>query len=464
MTAKLVGIGVERFSIGFGPRILGFRRGETEYVISLLPLGGYVKMAGMEEMEPLEGGPAHDRGGSVTAADGGLSADSPTLKEMDAGASEQTYAPAGSGEARIRGPRDFESKSIPARALVLSAGVLMNIFFAVLVFMVSALVWGVPVEPEARIPTAIATALPPGATALAEVPAGARVTAVDKSVIGDWGDLRNALITATPGPITFHFEEAAPVTIDPPASDSRRFGLIQALEPGRQPVIGEVVAGSPAAQAGILSGDLIESIDDQPIGSWPQLVAVIEARPGEAVALGIERAGQPVTVQVVPRAEAIPAPGGGEQVVGRIGVGESPRSLPREAIDIGGAAVHGVERTWGAAKMITKVLGDLVTGKVSARSMGGPILVGQLSGQVARVGLEAFLGFMALFSVNLAILNLLPIPVLDGGHLALLGVEAVRGRALSIEVRGRLMQVGFVIVLAIMVWAVGNDILRLFGF
>jgi regulator of sigma E protease len=113
--------------------------------------------------------------------------------------------------------------------------------------------------------------------------------------------------------------------------------------------------------------------------------------------------------------------------------------------------------------MITKALGDLVTGKVSARAMGGPILVGQLSGQVARVGAEAFLAFMALFSVNLAILNLLPIPVLDGGHLALLGIEAVRGRALSIEVRNRLMQVGFVIVLAIMAWAVGNDVLRLFG-
>jgi regulator of sigma E protease len=339
----------------------------------------------------------------------------------------------------------------------------MNIFFAVLVFAASALVWGVPIEPEARIPATTAAALPPGAAALAEVPGGTRVTAIGNTAVTDWGDVRDALITATPGPLTFHFEQGAPVTIEVPASDSLRFGLVQALEPDRKPVVGTVLANEPAAQAGIREGDLIQAVDGAPVTSWPQLVRAIEARPGEAVAVAFERDGQPLAVQVVPRAETIPAPAGGERVVGRIGIGESPRTLPRERPGVGGALTHGVQRTWGTAQMITKALGDLVTGKVSARAMGGPILVGQLSGQVARVGAEAFLAFMALFSVNLAILNLLPIPVLDGGHLALLGIEAVRGRALSIEVRNRLMQVGFVIVLAIMAWAVGNDVLRLFG-
>ncbi len=453
MTAKLVGIGVERFSIGFGPRILGFRRGETEYVVSLLPLGGYVKMFGMEEMEPLEGGSAE------RSAEPGISADGGAPADHGVGATN------GAGQPRGRGPRDFDSKSIPARALVLSAGVLMNIIFAVLVFMASALVWGVPIEPEARIPAAAAATLPAGTEALGQVPAGTRITAVGNTAIEDWGDLRSALITATPGPLAFHFEEGAPVTVEVPANDTLRFGLLQALEPGQPPVVGKLLAGEPAAQAGIRSGDLIESVAGEPVGSWPQLVAAIEARPGESVTLVIERDGKPLTLQVVPRAETVTATDGGERVVGRIGIGidESSRSLPRERPGVAGAVTHGFERTWGAAKMITKVLGDLVTGKVSARSLGGPILVGQLSGQVARVGIEAFLGFMALFSVNLAVLNLLPIPVLDGGHLALLGVEAVRGRALSIEMRGRLMQIGLVIVLAIMVWAVGNDILRLFG-
>jgi regulator of sigma E protease len=446
MTAKMVGIEVERFSIGFGPRVLGFRRGETEYVLSLLPLGGYVKMAGMEEMEPIEGGAAERAPDAPRAADGG-----------GAGDTAMATTPEKASD------RGFDSKSIPARALVLSAGVLMNILFAILVFAVSALIWGVPIEPEARIPAGTAASLPQGAAALAEVPSGTRVTAIGNTAIEDWGDLRDALLTAAPGPVVFHFEQGAPVTVEVPAADSLRIGLVQALEPGLTPVVGEVLGGSPAAVAGIQSGDLIESVDGATIGSWPQLVAAIEARPGESITLGLERDGAPVTLQVVPRAEVVAGEAGAERVVGRIGIGPSPRTLPRARPGVVGAATHGVERTWGAAQMITKAVGDLVSGKVSARSMGGPILVGQLSGQVARVGLEAFLAFMALFSVNLAILNLLPIPVLDGGHLALLGVEAIRGRALSIELRARIMQVGFVIVLAIMVWAVGNDILRLFG-
>lgn len=448
VTAKMMGIGVPRFSIGFGPRILGFRRGETEYVISLLPLGGYVKMAGMEEMEQIEGGPA--RAAPATSDDGGTEdADRPALNDPD-----QPYIP---------GPRDFDSKSIPARALVLSAGVIMNIVFAIVVFTASALIWGVPIEPEARISGVATVDLPQGAAALGEVPAGTRITAVDKTVVDDWGDLRTALITAAPGPVVLHFEQGSDVTVEVSANDSLRIELIRALEPGYKPVVGELLAGGAAAEAGIHSGDIIESIAGESIGSWQQLVAAIEARPGESVAVQIERDGRPLALQLVPRPETVAAADGGERVVGRIGIGESPRSMPRAQPGVVAAVGHGLDRTWGTARMITKTLGNLVTGKVSARSLGGPILVGQLSGQVARIGLEPFLGFMALFSVNLAVLNLLPIPVLDGGHLMFLGIEAVRGRAISIENRMRIMQVGFVIVLAIMVWAVGNDILRLFG-
>lgn len=451
VTAKMVGIEVERFSIGFGPRILGFRKGETEYVISLLPLGGYVKMLGMEEMEPIEGKSA-------------ASADSP-----GAGLSRTTPAPAdaeGVSDPASEGPRrDFESKSAPARALVLSAGVIMNIIFAVLVFGLSAYRWGVPIEPEARIPEGIAAILPEGAAPLANVRAGTRVTAVGKKKVDDLGELRTALLTAPAGEATIHFETGEAATIDLPAIDDvGRMTLIRALEPGRDPVIGQVVDGGPAAAAGIQAGDRVVAIAGSPVRVWPELVEAIQARPGEAVAIEVVRDGQPLTFQVVPRAETVAFPDGTERVVGRIGVGEAPPPpLPREEIGLGAALAHGVQESWDSARMIVKLLGDLVTGKVSARSLGGPILIGQLSGEVAKVGLEPFLGFMALFSINLAVLNLLPIPVLDGGHLALLGIEAVRGRALSLEVRARVMQVGFVIVLGIMFWAVGNDLLRLFG-
>src|SRR5690606_28186843 len=178
VTAKLVDIEVPRFSIGLGPKMIGFRRGETEYVISWLPLGGYVKMAGMEEMEAIEGGPApkENATGIAGASDMGL------LQETD-------------GKDRP-GPRDFESKSLPARAMVISAGVIMNFLFAIVVFAMSALVWGIEQAPEARMPALEATELPAGTEALASVPAGVRVVSFDGKRIDDWSDLQMAVLTA----------------------------------------------------------------------------------------------------------------------------------------------------------------------------------------------------------------------------------------------------------------------------
>jgi regulator of sigma E protease len=122
-----------------------------------------------------------------------------------------------------------------------------------------------------------------------------------------------------------------------------------------------------------------------------------------------------------------------------------------------------VSQTWEVTALTVDFLGGIFTGRHSARNVGGPIMIGQMSGRFARAGIEAFLGFMAILSVNLAILNLLPIPVLDGGHLVFLGIEAVRGRALSFEQRMRLTQVGFVFIILLMAWAIGNDVLRAIG-
>ena len=162
-----------------------------------------------------------------------------------------------------------------------------------------------------------------------------------------------------------------------------------------------------------------------------------------------------------PRAMADTLADGAVRSVGRLGIVPVLPEPVRPGL--GGGIVHGARETWTVVTLVVGFLKELVTGHQSPRNLGGPILIGQLSGQVARAGLEAFLKFMALFSVNLAILNLLPIPVLDGGHLMFIAVEAVRGRALSLQQRSRLMQVGFVLVVALMVWTVANDVLRLFG-
>src|SRR5690606_27349392 len=274
VTAKLVDIEVPRFSIGLGPKLWGFRRGETEYVISWLPLGGYVKMAGMEELEAIEGGaaePESETTGLTGATDLGL------VQESEG--------------RRPKSERTFESKSLPARMLVISAGVIMNVIFAFLVFAGSAWVLGVERPPEARVPAVPAEHLPPGAEALASVPPGSRVVAVGGRRVENSDDLQRALLRAKPGPVVLELVGGATVTLEVPSNDTAKAELIGALGPVYPPVIGRVVEGEPAAAAGLQAGDRVLAVDGEPIGSWPELVTRVQARPGQPLDLDIERGG-----------------------------------------------------------------------------------------------------------------------------------------------------------------------------
>lgn len=445
MAAKAVDIEVPRFSIGLGPKMIGFTRGETEYVISWLPLGGYVKMAGMEEMEAIEGGDSPKKPtvtGAGTAVDLGLEVE----------------------EKRDAGPRDFESKSLPARTLVISAGVIMNLIFAFIVFAASAMIWGVRVPPEARIGAVAEEYLPQGAEELATLVPGTRITGVGSDNVDDFSDLQIAIAKVSPGPLEFRFDNRAPITINLQPGDSIRGALVAAFEPAvaTPAVIGTVVKNSAAQRGGLQPGDKVITAAGRTVSSWQQLVSVVEAHGGKNLDLVVDRNGQQVNLTVTPELKTLP----NKRTYGRVGITPQQTvddALPRQHPGpIEGIKV-GAQRTWDVVALTGGFLWDLVSGSASPRNLGGPILIGQLSGQVARAGFEAFLGFMALFSVNLAVLNLLPIPVLDGGHLMFLAVEAVRGKALSLDARMKLSQVGFVIVIGIMVWAVANDVLRLFG-
>lgn len=436
VTAKWADIEVPRFSIGFGPRVLGFRRGETEYVISLLPLGGYVKMAGMEEMEPIEGG-----------------------------TSTQTHSPSTEASVGVepRGGRDFESKSLPWRALVISAGVIMNLLFAFGVFSFIGMVYGVPEDPEPVVGDVTEELLPPGAEALASLPRGARIESVGGRAIPNFSTLRIELSTARPGPLEIGVAGAEPINITVPEGDSLRASMVGAIVPQliSEPVFTAVNEGSPGEAAGLRAGDRVLSVGGAPVGSWQELVNRIEASAGRPVSLVVSRDGNEIETEVVPN--AVRLADGTEY--GRIGVAGSLGSLvaPRDRKGLIGGLAWGASETWRWTRLTGEFLVGLFSGRHSARDLGGPILIGQLSGEVARAGLESLLSFMGLLSVNLAILNLLPIPVLDGGHLVFLAIEAVRGRALSVQQRIRLTQVGFVMILAIMVFAIGNDLLRLIG-
>jgi regulator of sigma E protease len=444
MTAKWMDIEVPRFSIGFGPKVIGFTRGETEYVISALPLGGYVKMAGMEEMEQIEGGP-------LTVDD--LTGDEKTIQELELAGG------------RVRRPRDFESKSLPARALVISAGVIMNLLFAVLAFSFIAGVWGVPADPGTEIGGVTEERLPAGAEALTAIEPGYVVSTIDDVPVTTWREIQLVLTRARPGSITIGFENADPIEFTLPAGDEDRAMVMASLEPALpvEAVIAGVIAGGPAAEAGLREGDRIVQASGRDVHTWQEFVAVIERHPGEPVPLVVERGTERLDLVVTPHDRVLDT---GIRV-GRIDVPvpylSAESVLPRERRGPVRAVTRGVTQTWDVTTLTIDFLAGMFTGRHSARNIGGPIMIGQLSGRFARAGLEAFLGFMAILSVNLAILNLLPIPVLDGGHLVFLGIEAVRGRALSFEQRMRLTQAGFVVIIMLMAWAIGNDLLRAIG-
>ena len=439
ITAKWVDIEVPRFSIGFGPKVLGFRRGETEYVLSLLPLGGYVKMAGMEEMEPIEGG------GSATA----------TASQPAASQAEVTAQ-------KVRGSRDFESKTIAQRTLVISSGVIMNLLFAYVVFALIGMVWGVPKAPDAVLGNIVEEYLPEGAEALAGLPAGLRLTHLGDEPIETMDDLRVVFSTARSGPMVVVFEGMEPIAIQVPSSDSARQGLIAAFEPiiENEAVLDSVVEDSPAEEAGLLAGDRIISANGRPINSWQQFGHAIEESPEQPLAVTVLRDSDTVSLTVVPERRTV-----GDRGYGRIGVTTQPPvlTIEREHLGPGAALGYGFTETWRWVDLTVDVLTGIFSGRMSARSVGGPILITQISGEAARAGFETFLTFMALLSVNLAVLNILPIPVLDGGHLVFLLVEAVRGRPISIESRIRLTKVGMVLIFALMAFALGNDIVRWIG-
>jgi regulator of sigma E protease len=423
LAAKSVDIEVQRFSLGMGPKVAGVRIGETEFVLSALPIGGYVSMAGMQDDE---GAAALEGGGA---------------------------------EPRAASSRDFDAKPLWARVWVVSAGVLMNFLFAVLAFAAIAMIWGERVDRTREIAVRETEALPASAAPLRAVPVGAEVVAVNDRPVETWNELTRALVAAGSGEVTLRFAETEAVTFTMPVQDSLRAVVLLALRPHYEPVLGEVVPGEPGEAAGLMPGDRILSAAGQPVQTWWHFEDAIRAHPRRPLQLEIEREGERFALAVTPGLR--PGERGGE-AFGYLGVGV-PRDFERREFGPIEATSRGLSDTWQFTTMIVGFLGNLITGHESPRQVGSVITIGQMSGEFARQGAEAFLWFMAVFSINLAVLNLLPIPILDGGHLMFMLIEGLRGRPLSVEQRVRLSHFGLIIVVGIMVWALTNDVLRVFG-
>ena len=425
LVAKAVGIQVLRFSLGFGRPVIAWTRGETEYWISWIPLGGYVKMAGLED-EGMAG-------------------------ELEGGKSAVPIDP----------ERSFEKKSLWARMAVILAGVTMNILLAFFIYSGLAAVSGVRVRSAIQVDTVLARALPPGAEALTGLARGDRILRINGDSVKSWTDLQTSLIKVDSTASLEIAGRAEPITVRLPADTAARVRLVTwgllPLEPAR---IGMVFPGEPGARGGLKTGDVVIRAGGDSVRSWNDLVFKLWYSAGKEVPLTVVRDGRAVNLTVTPRAQtdddktsARPRPYGFIAAEG-----DFPES--RERLPVFTSIKFGALQTAGQIGLVVGSVKRLVLGQASVKEVGGPIMIAQVSGQAVRLGIDRFLMFIAFFSVSLAVLNLLPIPVLDGGHAVFLIAEGIRRKPLSPQLRLRLTHIGMLIVLAIMILAISNDVIR----
>jgi regulator of sigma E protease len=426
--AVACGVKVLRFSIGFGRSLWSRQRGETEFVIAALPLGGYVRM--LDEREaPV---PAHEV------------------------------------------HRAFNRQALWKRTAIVAAGPLANLLLAVLLY--ASAHWIGIEEPKAILGT------PPASSAFerAGLSAGDWVRAYGEGD-GQWQDLaslnelswqvmrhalnrQNLQLLVTDGEgrgqrtVMLDLDRVDAREID--AETMRRIGL---PGPYRDPVMGEVKSGGPAAAAGLQAGDRIVRIDGQRINEAQQVFERIRnaVREGQGVPMSwqVQRGSETLDVAVTPRAIA-----DGSRTVGRIDafVGSPPQRVVVRFGPIDGL-VKGAQRTWDMAVLSVKMLGRILIGQASVRNLNGPLTIADAAGQSAQQGLVTFIGFLAVVSLSIGVLNLLPLPMLDGGHLMYYLFEAVTGRPVSDLWLARLQRGGVAILLLVMSVALYNDVARLLG-
>lgn len=327
LAAKLGGVGVERFSLGFPPRLWGRKWGETEYVISAIPFGGYVKLSGQEPKEEV-----------------------------------------------VDVQKSFSAKPIPIRMQVVVAGPLFNLLCAALIF-----------------------------------------TAVHLSGV--------------------------------PTLTSK---------------VGEVKAGSPAMKAGLKQGDRIVALEGEQVAEWDQLTKSIHNHPGKPLHLVIRRGSQEFSLQVTPEAQTVEDILGGKTRVGLIGITPAEEYTYKRYNPIV-ALYKGVEKTWQVTKFTLISILRIFQKVIPAHTIGGPIMILQMAGQQAQQGALNLAFFVALLSVNLAVLNLLPVPLLDGWHLFLLSLEGLIGRPISLGKQEMAQRVGLLLLISLMLFAFYNDLMRIFG-
>jgi len=428
LAAKWAGIYVHRFSLGLGSPIrrLTFRRGETEYSVSWLPLGGYVKMASREE--------------------------------------DATTALLEGGAAAVVPPdRVFEAKPVWKRMIVIIAGVTMNLIFAWAVYTYVAARHGRSIDPTTTVGLVLSDSLTGAMAPLATLKPGDRIVRVDGQIVSSWDDVVHHLLSGQQNGVTIELSDGRQVKLDiHPAAIEDRARAASAVLPYRGAVVDLAVGGRPAARAGVEPGDSIVAVNGKQVSQRYDVLAIMDTSAGKLVTMTVVRGGRRLDLSMTAASEPGITLNGKQGQVGRIGIRFRDPEVT-EPYTLFGAVRAGTDATLNSMTFIVRTVQGLLTRRVSASNVGGPILIAQQAGEFARLGLDPFLEFMALISVNLAVLNLLPVPVLDGGQLVMLLAEAVIRKPVPVALRERLTMVGLVVVVLLMVLAFSNDIRRLLG-
>jgi len=403
--ARRVGIRVLKFSLGFGPRLVGFKRGDTEYVISAIPLGGYVKMAGENPDDPRSG-------------------------------------------------RDdeFLSKTKWQRFQVLIMGPVMNLALAVIVT-AGVLMNGAEIPAFNSKPPVIGQVMPGTPAQAAGIQPGDLVTTVAGRAVHTWEQFFIAVGTRAGSEtdlVVLRNGSEIAMKVTPTPQTRYEVGDIGVL-PDSHPHVASIVAGSPAENAGLKIGDVILKVDGSTITLPTQLVDAVSKKANTPVTITIARGGAEQDVQVTPELN-------GDR--GRIGIsiGEDLTSIKPGPIDAIGMSL---KRNYEQAGLIFMTIGQLITRETSTRQLMGPLAIAQLSGESAQQGLVPLFALMATISLNLGLLNLLPIPILDGGHIFIMALEGLARRDFSIKVKEKMFLAGFAVLLMLMVTVIYNDLTRI---
>jgi regulator of sigma E protease len=428
LAAKWAGIRVHRFALGMGNPVpgLSFTRGHTEYAICWLPLGGYVKMASREEEV------------ASSALEGAKATEPVPTEEV------------------------FESKPVWKRMVVILAGVTMNVLFAWVVLTWLAAKNGQPLDPTTTIGQVMVDSLPPGGEALAALKPGDRIVRIGGDSVGSWNDIQDGLTNEADSVVLTMADGRTVVIGIHHAALGERVRLREAIQPWRPAIVGQIVDGEPGARAGIKTGDTLVAINGEPIAQWYDAVSRIRASAEQPLTITVGRAGGRQEIAVTPALHEEKDAGGVVQRIGRIGAAPQIETITRP-LGLGQAMAAGWSTTLTFSTQIYRTVQGLFTARISSKEVGGPILIGQMAAQSARLGLDVLLSFMAFVSVNLAVLNLLPIPVLDGGQFVFLLAEGVMRRPLSLRIREGLTMVGLFLIVCLMVLAFKNDIVRNWG-